>query len=121
MIIRVILLSALGAIGWFVFLKRNRLPFHIVIVFAMLAVGGAAVIFPEQTDVVANWFGIGRGVDLIGYVVDVTVLFVLLHYFTKFVELERQVTTLTRELAILRTEVERVAPPERAPQTASEA
>lgn len=121
MIIRVILLSALAAIGWFVFLKRNRLPFHIVIVFGMLAAGGAAVIFPEETDVIANWVGIGRGVDLIGYVVDVTVLFVLLHYFTKFVELERQVTTLTRELAILRTEVERVAPPERAPQTATDA
>lgn len=117
MIIRVILLSALAAIGWFVFLKRNRMPFHIVIVFGMLATGGAAVIFPEHTDVVANFFGIGRGVDLIGYVVDVTVLFVLLHYFTKFVELERHVTTLTRELAILRTEVERVAPPERAPQS----
>jgi small membrane protein len=117
MIIRVILLSALAAIGWFVFLKRNRLPFHIVIVFGMLAAGGAAVIFPEETDVIANWVGIGRGVDLIGYVVDVTVLFVLLHYFTKFVELERHVTTLTREIAILRGEIERVAPPERATQT----
>jgi hypothetical protein len=121
MIIRVILLSAFAAIGWFVFLKRNRLPFHIMIVFAMIAAGAVAVVFPEYTDVVANWVGIGRGVDLIMYVVDITVLFVLLHYFTKFVELERHVTTLTRELAILRTEVERVAPPERAPQPAKEA
>jgi len=118
MIIRVILLSALAAIGWFVFLKRNRLPFHIVIVFGMLATGGAAVIFPEQTDVVANFIGIGRGVDLINYLVDVTVLFVLLHYFTKFVELERHVTALTRELAILRAEVERVAPSEQAASSA---
>lgn len=110
MIIRVILLSALAGIGWFVFLKRNRLPFHIVIVFGMLACGAAAVMFPEDTDVIANFLGIGRGVDLIGYVVDVTVLFVLLHYFTKFVELERHLTAVTRELAILRAEVERVAP-----------
>lgn len=120
MIIRVILLSALAAIGWFVFLKRNRLPFHIVIVFAMLVTGAVAVIFPEDTDVIANLVGIGRGVDLIMYVIHVAVLFVLLHYFTKFVELERNVTTLTREIAILRAEVERISPPERAPQTASE-
>src|SRR5438093_846348 len=46
MIIRIVLLSALVAIGWFVFLKRNRLPFHIVVVFAMLGAGGFAVIFP---------------------------------------------------------------------------
>ena len=111
MIIRVVLLAALAAIGWFVFLKRNRLPFHIVFVFATLAAGGVAVLFPEETDKIANVVGVGRGVDLITYVIEVTVLFVLLHYYTKFVELQRQLTDVTRELAILRAEVDRVAPP----------
>ena len=111
MIIRILLLSALVAIGWLVFLRRNRLPFHIVIVFAMLGAGAAAVIFPEQTNVVAHFVGVGRGADLITYVIEVTVLFVLLHYYTKFVELQRQLTDVTRELAILRAEVDRVAPP----------
>ena len=111
MIIRIVLLAALAAIGWFVFLKRNRLPFHIVIVFAMLFTGAFAVLFPEQTDIVANFVGVGRGVDLITYVIEVTVLFVLIHYYTKFVELQRQLTDVTRELAILRAEVECVAPP----------
>jgi hypothetical protein len=111
MIIRIVLLSALAAIGWFVFLKRNRLPFHIVTVFAMLVIGGAAVVFPEETDVVANFVGVGRGVDLITYVIEVTVLFVLLHYYTKFVELQRQLTDVVRELAILRAEVDRTRAP----------
>ena len=111
MIIRVVLLSALAAIGWFVFLKRNRLPFHIVTVFALLIAGGFAVLFPEATDDIANFVGVGRGVDLITYVIEVLVLFVLLHYYTKFVDLQRQVTELTRELAILRAEVDRVQPP----------
>jgi len=111
MIIRVVLLSALAAIGWFVFLKRNRLPFHILFVFAMLAAGAFAVVFPEQTDKIANLVGVGRGVDLISYLIEVTVLFVLLHYYTKFVELQRKLTDVTRELAILRAEVDRVAPP----------
>ena len=107
MIIRILLLAALAAIGWFVFLKRNRLPFHIVIVFAMLGVGGAAVLFPDASDQVANFVGVGRGVDLISYLIEVAVLFVLLHYYTKFVELQRQLTDVVRELAILRSEVER--------------
>ena len=116
MIIRIVLLAALTAIGWFVFLKRNRLPFHIVIVFAMLLTGGAAVLFPEQTDRVANFVGVGRGVDLITYVIEVTVLFVLIHYYTKFVELQRQLTDVVRELAILRAEIDRTAPkPDRDP------
>ena len=120
MIIRILMLGGLAAIGWFVFLKRNRLPFHIVIVLGMLAVGAAAVLFPDATDDVANFVGVGRGVDLITYLIEVAVLFVLLHYYTKFVELQRQLTTVVRELAILRAEVERSAskaapaPPERA-------
>jgi hypothetical protein len=109
MIIRALLLAGLAAIGWLVFLRRNRLPVHILIMFALLAVGAAAVLAPEQTlDDIAHAFGVGRGVDLITYVFEVGVAFLLLHYYTKFVELQRQLTEVARELAILRGEVERI-------------
>jgi hypothetical protein len=111
MIIRILLLALLAAIGWFIFLKRNRLPFHIVTMFGLLAAGAVAVVVPQQTDRIAQFVGVGRGADLIIYLVIVAVLFVLIHYFSKFVELEQKVTQLTRELAILRAEVERVVPP----------
>lgn len=110
MIIRVLLLTGLAAIGYLVFLRRNKLPFHIVIVFAMLGAGALAVMFPEHTDDIANYVGVGRGVDLIMYVFEVATLFVLLHYYTKFVEMQRQLTTVTRELAILRAELDRRPP-----------
>ena len=107
MITRALLLVGLVATGWLVFLRRNRLPFHIIIVLALLAIGGAAVLAPERTlDDIANAFGVGRGVDLITYLFEVSALFVLLHYYTKFVELHRQLTDVTRELAILRAELE---------------
>jgi len=103
----VLLLAGLAAIGYLVFLRRNKLPFHILTVFAMLGAGGLAVLFPESTDQIANSVGVGRGVDLITYVLEVAVMFVLIHYYTKFVELQRQLTTLTREMAILRAEVDK--------------
>ena len=110
MIIRALLLCGLAATGWLVFIRRNKLPFHIVLVFGLLALGAAAVLAPEKTlDDIAGAFGVGRGVDLITYLFEVSVLFVLLHYYAKFVELQRQVTELTRELAILRAEQERTA------------
>jgi len=112
MIIRVLLLAGLASIGWLVFLRRNRLPIHIVVVLALLSAGAWAVLFPEQTNQVAHYVGVGRGVDLITYIFEVAALFVLIHYYTKFVELQRQITDLTRELAILRAELERE---ERAP------
>ena len=109
MIIRVVLLGGLAAIGWLVFLRRNRLPFHIVLVFAMLAAGALAVVFPEATNDLAHVVGVGRGADLITYVIEVVVMFVLLHYYTKFVELQRQLTDVVRELAIARAELARLA------------
>jgi len=111
MIIRILMLAGLAAIGYLVFLRRNRLPIHIVVVFVILGAGAIAVLFPERTDVVANYMGVGRGVDLITYLFEVAAIFILIHYYTKFVELQRQMTTLTRELAILRADLDRATHP----------
>ena len=111
MIIRILLLVGLAASGWFIFLRRNKLPFHIMTVFLLIGAAAAAIIFPDMTQNAANLVGVGRGTDLVTYLAIVVVMFVLLHYYTKFVELQRQLTEVTRELAILRGEVERVAPP----------
>lgn len=116
MIIRILLLAGLASIGWLVFLRRNKMPFHIVTVFVLLAAGVAAIIFPELTSDVARLVGVGRGADLITYISLVAVLFVLVHYYGKFVELQRNVTQLAREIAILRAE----QPPDTA-QPAAEA
>ena len=110
MIIRILLLAGLAAIGWLVFLRRNKMPFHIVTVFALLAAGAVAVVTPQTTDQIAQFVGVGRGADLVTYISIVAILFVLVHYYTKFVELQRNVTHLTRELAIMRAEVDQVAP-----------
>jgi small membrane protein len=111
MIIRILLLAGLASIGWLVFLRRNKLPFHIVTVFGLLIAGAIAVVAPETADNLAHFVGVGRGADFVMYVSIVAIFFVLVHYYTKFVELQRQLTTVTREVAILRAEVERLAPP----------
>lgn len=111
MIIRFLMLFGLAAIGWLVFLRRNKLPIHIMIVFGLLGTGAWAVLFPEQTDIIANYVGVGRGADLVTYLFEITAMFVLIHYYTKFVELQRQLTELVRELALLRAELDRDRPP----------
>src|SRR5689334_12838159 len=111
MIIRVLMLAGLATIGWLVFLRRNKLPIHIVIVFGLLGAGAWAVLFPDQTDAIANWVGVGTGRDLITYLFEITAMFVLIHYYTKFVELQRQLTDLVREMALLRADLDRDRPP----------
>jgi hypothetical protein len=104
MIIRILLLAGLVGIGWFVFLRRNKLPFHIMTVFGLLAAGVVAVLAPETTDDLAKLVGVGRGADLVTYLAIIVVMFVLVHYYSKFVELQRKLTELAREMAILRAE-----------------
>jgi hypothetical protein len=50
-----------------------------------------------------------RGTDLVLYISVVAMMFVLVHYYTKFVELQRKLTDMTREVAILRTDLDRVS------------
>lgn len=106
MLIRVVLLGALALIGYHVFLRRRRLPVHIVLVLAVLALAALAVVFPDMTTVVANRLGVGRGADLINYLVEVGLLFIVVHYYAKFGELEERITVLVRELALLRARVD---------------
>jgi len=111
MIIRILLLCGIAATGWLIFLRRNKLPIHIMTVFLLLGAGAAAVIFPSIADDAAKLVGVGRGADLVEYIAVIVVMFVLMHYYTKFVELQAQVTHLTRELAILRGELDQTSPP----------
>jgi small membrane protein len=104
MLIRILLLTGLSAIGFFVFLRRNRLPLHIMTVFLLLGAGAVAVVVPNVTNDVAHFVGVGRGADLVLYMAIVAVLFVLLHYYSKFVELQAKLTELTRQIAIMKAE-----------------
>jgi hypothetical protein len=105
MIIRILLLALLAVIGWRFFIRRNRLPVHIIVVALVLGLAALAVVFPESTNDIAHAVGVGRGADLITYLVEVGLLFVTVHYYTKFVEVDTHITKLVRELAIVRSEL----------------
>jgi hypothetical protein len=77
----------------------------------MLVAGAVAIVLIEYTDEFAQSIGVGTGADLIVYLLLVVILFVLLHYFAKFAEMEQRLTEMVREMAILRAEIDRVAPP----------
>jgi hypothetical protein len=110
MLIRILLLAGLSAIGFFIFLRRNRLPLHIMTVFLLLGAGAISVVVPDIPDRVAHFVGVGRGADLVTYMAIVAVMFVLLHYYSKFVELQAKLTELTRQIAIMKTESQHKLP-----------
>jgi small membrane protein len=108
MLIRVILITAFAAIAYFAFLKRRTAPVHIIVVMLLLALASIFVLAPELSTAMAHAVGVGRGVDLVMYLVQTGLFFIVVHYFTKFVEMNTQITHLAREITLLRAELERL-------------
>lgn len=63
-------------------------------------VAGAAIFRPELTSEVARFLGIGRGADLLSYVVALALLGSVFYLLNRIRQLEAQITTLVRELAL---------------------
>lgn len=76
-----------------------------VLLFGSMAI---AALVPQATDRFAAYVGIGRGVDLIVYVAVAGLSYATYRLLARQLILSREITALTREIAIMRAEV----PPE---------
>ena len=59
-----------------------------------------AILRPDDTTVVANWLGVDRGADLIGYVLIVAFVFTTMSTYMRFKELELKYARLARAVAL---------------------
>jgi small membrane protein len=78
---------------------RSRAWVKVGYVLFVLA-GVYAVLRPDDTTVVAHWFGIGRGTDLMLYALIMAFSFTTLSTYMRFKDLELRYTRLARALAI---------------------
>lgn len=77
-------------------LSRLQLALWCVLWIAIIAV----VFRPETASFLARMLGVGRGVDVIVYLSIVALFYLQFRMFGKLEDHERQITTLTRELAL---------------------
>jgi hypothetical protein len=104
-----LLLLAVIAVVLIVFVRRwygvrmqagKRIAF-----FAFLAVNAWAVARPNDVTWVANRLGVGRGADLVLYLLVAGFALATLNTYLRFRELDRRFTDLTRTLAIREAEL----------------
>jgi hypothetical protein len=104
MIIKILLIAA--ALGFGVLVMRDSVPGHNLLRrlggIAAVVLGIVAVLWPMLTTYVANAIGVGRGTDLVLYVLVVVFVFNALATTQRIHGLERALTALVRELAISR-------------------
>ncbi|WP_019816443.1 DUF2304 domain-containing protein [Saccharomonospora saliphila] len=105
---QVVLLAAVAGIFlYFVSRKHNvrmqagkRIGF-----FGFLAFAVYAVLFPQHVTLLAHALGIGRGADLLLYMLVVAFLFGMLNTYLRFRGTTQQITELARTLAIREAEL----------------
>lgn len=122
------LLLVLGIVGVVVSFLRNRNAMRFQagkkVLFAIFTLGCVVSIFrPTLLTRIANWVGVGRGADLVLYMLVVAFAFVALNTYLKFKDLEARLTILARQLALSEADARRAASdlsPERTPQVPSE-
>jgi hypothetical protein len=107
MIIKILLIG--GALGFGMLILREHLPSHHQLLrrvagLVVMVAGILAVLFPESTTYVANAIGVGRGADLVLYMLVMVFLYNAVAVSQRIHQLEHKITVLTRELAISRAE-----------------
>jgi len=76
-----------------------------LVAFALLAM--AAIVFPDAVTVVANWIGVGRGADLLLYLLVVVFFSYMLTRRLYDKRQNRQITALARQLTLARAPAHR--------------
>jgi hypothetical protein len=107
MLIQILLLIAIVAVT--VLLGRSssnarHMAFRRLFLLAFVASAAFAVIFPHILTRIASWFGVGRGADLLLYLLVITFIGSLAMQSRRAMELGRKITLLTRQQAIFEAE-----------------
>lgn len=96
----VLILLLIGFFLYILLLPRQlifRKAFVLILLLMMLAVSFQ----PAWSQRIANWFGVGRGVDFLFYLSHITLFFIALVYYLKLKNMEIRFTKLVRQLAII--------------------
>jgi hypothetical protein len=102
-LIKLLLLAALAVVGYYA-VRGSRRALHRVVWrgFVVLALFGGvfSVLFPNSLTRVANDVGVGRGADLLLYVLTVAFMLVSVVLFRRLTDLERRYVALARTIAL---------------------
>ncbi len=103
-IAQVFLVAIIFLLLWFALHHRSSTEagaFSRIAFLGLTALIILALIFPDTLTSIANTFGIGRGADLVIYLVTIGMLFFSVSTYLKFGDMDRRITLLSRHIALL--------------------
>lgn len=87
--------------------KKEQIKFRRFIVFILFWLSVLlAIIFPEETNKIAKFFNITRGADFFIYISIIVIFYTLFKVYEKLEQIERNITKIVREIALIKKERE---------------
>jgi len=103
MIIKIIIILFIVFTSWRTILrfkKRDITSRELVIWLIFWALVAVATLIPKETDIIAQWLGVGRGADLLVYLSIIVLFFVVFKIIVKLEKIDRDMTKIVRSTAL---------------------
>ena len=100
MIIKTLLTVLCTLILFYTLNKTSKYKFRKPVITLIIVIGYFAIWNPNSTTYIANLMGVGRGTDLLLYILIITNLYTLSKIKFKFEEQDAKLTILSRKVAI---------------------
>jgi small membrane protein len=108
-VIQLVLLLFLGAIMLYFLQNRSTAKLRagkkvLFVLFSLLT--AVAILSPDTLNVLAHLVGVGRGADLVLYLLTVSFIFASLNTYMSFKDRDQKIVSLSRKIAIYQAERE---------------
>ncbi len=98
--IKILLITGVAFIAVYYFIRLRNSLFDIILLILMIGAAVILILFPDISNRLAHWLGVGRGADLVFYTSIIIFWFILLKLYARIRRLEQVITTIVRNDAL---------------------
>ena len=99
-LIQVALAAGVILIGVYMYVRLRSTLFDVFLIGFFIISGTLLVLFPEYSNKIAHWVGVGRGADLLFYLSILFLFFLILKLYSRLRRMEQSFTELVRTKSI---------------------
>jgi len=99
-LIQVVLAAGVILIGVYMYIRLRSTLFDVFLIGLFIISGTLLVLFPEYSNKIAHWAGVGRGADLLFYLSILFLFFLILKLYSRLRRIEQTFTEIVRNKSI---------------------
>lgn len=99
--ILLVVFAIFAIVRTFIQFRKGKLSLAVLFLWIFFwVIVGVVVLLPNTTNTLANFVGVGRGVDVIIYLAVISLFYLVFRLFVLIEDVEREITHLVRKLSI---------------------